>query len=128
MKSDLKNFIFSFSTLEGLIAVSKQSFWPETSLSFPWLFEDWDCFGFVRLKCLLVLFLGRDGSPTLLPATEILFVNFMLVDAGPVTMIEGCLFVQYHPPLSKGSGTLTLWCSLLRKVVEHLVVFLCFLW
>lgn len=62
------------------------------------------------------------------PAAEMLFASFTPLDTGLETRTEGCWSEQYHPLLSKGSGTLILRCSLLREVLEHFVAFLCFLW
>lgn len=64
----------------------------------------------------------------LFPETETVFANFVLLVPGLVMEMEGCLFVQHHPALGKGSGTWILQYSLLRKVVEHFVAFLRFLW
>lgn len=79
VKSDLKNFIFSLSTLEGLIAVRIQNLRPVASPSFKQLLDVCNCLGFPRLKvkCFLDLFLGGVDNPMLFPVTEILCANLI---------------------------------------------------
>lgn len=118
MKSESKNFTFSFSTLDGLIAVSKHNFCPAASPSCPWPLEAGACFGFARLECFLALLRGRaGGAGALLRAAA----------AGPLPSSGGWRGPQRRPPGSDSdSGAFP---RLPRGLQERLAAALrCFLW